>query len=82
VERQQQLENALDAAEQADRAKSIFLAAASHDLRQPLQTLNLLQATLIHHAEDAETQALVAEMGHAVDVMNGMLILPRSRRRP
>jgi CheY-like chemotaxis protein len=74
VERQQQLENALDAAGQADRAKSIFLAAASHDLRQPLQTLNLLQATLSRQAENAETQALAAEMGHAVDVMNGMLI--------
>jgi signal transduction histidine kinase/CheY-like chemotaxis protein len=74
VERQQQLENALKVAERADHAKSIFLAAASHDLRQPLQTLNLLQATLMHHARDVETHALVTEMGHAVDVMNAMLI--------
>ncbi len=33
-------------AEQANMAKSRFLAAASHDIRQPLQTLTLLQAAL------------------------------------
>src|SRR6195256_2856224 len=36
-------------AEMADRAKSSFLAAASHDLRQPLQTLKFLQAALEPH---------------------------------
>ena len=33
-------------AELASIAKSRFLAAASHDLRQPLQTLSLLQGLL------------------------------------
>jgi two-component system, sensor histidine kinase len=33
-------------AESANRAKSAFLAAASHDLRQPLQTLSLVNAAL------------------------------------
>ena len=33
-----------DAAEQANMAKSRFLAAASHDLRQPLQSLTLTAA--------------------------------------
>jgi two-component system, sensor histidine kinase len=34
-------------AESANRAKSAFLAAASHDLRQPLQTLSLVNAALV-----------------------------------
>ncbi len=37
---------ARDRAHRADQAKSRFLATASHDLRQPLQTLALLNGTL------------------------------------
>src|SRR5690606_13684763 len=40
------LETAQRQAELATIAKSRFLAAASHDLRQPLQTLALLQGLL------------------------------------
>ncbi|MCW9045726.1 MAG: PAS domain S-box protein [Alphaproteobacteria bacterium] len=40
------LRSAKEKAERADMAKSRFLAAASHDLRQPLQALNLLVAAL------------------------------------
>ena len=71
---QQRLESALKAAEDADRAKSSFLAAASHDLRQPLQTMNLLQKSLKLSVENTESHALIAEMGHSVEVMNGMLV--------
>ena len=45
----QELADALVARAQAERenkAKSRFLAAASHDLRQPLQALRLLNAAL------------------------------------
>ncbi|AOS80867.1 hypothetical protein Q5W_18800 [Hydrogenophaga sp. PBC] len=51
-----------DRAEAADRAKSVFLAAASHDLRQPIHALGLFltalramaQAPSIPHAELAQ----------------------------
>jgi CheY-like chemotaxis protein len=64
----------LKAAREADQAKTSFLAAASHDLRQPLQTLTLLQAALRPEVHDDKACSLLAQMDRAVDVMNGMLI--------
>jgi PAS domain S-box-containing protein len=61
-------------AEMADRAKSSFLAAASHDLRQPLQTLKLLQAALEpHHPSGGEVRKLVAGIGQSLDTMTSIL---------
>jgi PAS domain S-box-containing protein len=60
-------------AELADRARSVFLAAASHDLRQPLQTLKLLQAALELHHQSGEARNLVAEIGRSLDTMTGIL---------
>ena len=59
--------------ELADRAKSSFLAAASHDLRQPLQTLQFLQAALEPHYPDSEARKLVAEIGQSLDTMSSIL---------
>jgi signal transduction histidine kinase len=42
----EQLTEALEQANQANQAKTRFLAAASHDLRQPLHTIGLLVAAL------------------------------------
>src|SRR5438445_10491536 len=44
-----ELKLALDQAVEASDAKSRFVAAASHDLRQPLQALALLAAALEPH---------------------------------
>jgi signal transduction histidine kinase/CheY-like chemotaxis protein len=41
-----QLQTERDKAQAADRAKSRFLAAASHDLRQPIHALSLFNSTL------------------------------------
>ena len=48
-------------AELASVAKSRFLAAASHDLRQPLQTLALLQGLLAKKVVGEKAQKLVED---------------------
>ena len=73
MESEVQLQEALRVAKRADRAKSSFLAAASHDLRQPLQTLNLLQGALKRHIQVGEARTLLAGIERSVDVMNDML---------
>ena len=60
-------------AELASVAKSRFLAAASHDLRQPLQTLALLQALLAKKVVGEKTQKLIGGIDEALGAMTGML---------
>jgi PAS domain S-box-containing protein len=69
----EELSRAWKTAEMADRAKSSFLAAASHDLRQPLQTLKLLQAALEPHHPSGDTRKLVAGIGQSLDTMTSIL---------
>lgn len=80
LEREARLQEALRAgqaawksAELADRAKSSFLAAASHDLRQPLQTLRFLHAELAPHHPDGEARNLVTGIGRSLDTMSSIL---------
>jgi PAS domain S-box-containing protein len=70
---EEEISRAQKLAERADRAKSIFLAAASHDLRQPLQTLRFLQGTLEQRHRDKEGVEIVASIGHSIDTMSSML---------
>jgi PAS domain S-box-containing protein len=70
---EEELSLAWKSAELADRAKSSFLAAASHDMRQPLQTLKLLQAALGPHHPSGEARNLVAEIGQSLDTMSSIL---------
>jgi CheY-like chemotaxis protein len=57
----------------ADQAKSSFLSAASHDLRQPLQTLRFLNAALKPHLANEEGRNLVDEVARSLDTMSSML---------
>ncbi len=60
-------------AELANLGKSRFLAAASHDLRQPLQTLTFLQGILAKKVTDPTTLGLVDRLDETVRAMSGML---------
>ena len=60
-------------AEVATRAKSQFLAAASHDLRQPTHALGMFVARLGQLPHDAQTQHLVTNLDASVRAMQDLL---------
>ena len=63
---------ARDAAEAADRAKTGFLAAASHDLRQPLHALGLFAARLNDRPRDADDAQLVHRIQMSVAALDSL----------
>ena len=69
----QALEDAMQLAERANAGKSRFLAAASHDLRQPLQTLTLLQGLLAKVVEGPKAKQLVGRIDETLGAISGML---------
>ncbi len=62
-----------DEAETATRAKSQFLAAASHDLRQPTHALGMFVARLGQLPHDVQTGHLVASLDASVRAMQDLL---------
>ncbi|MBI4754606.1 MAG: hybrid sensor histidine kinase/response regulator [Betaproteobacteria bacterium] len=62
-------EQAREQAEQANRAKSRFLAAASHDLRQPLQALGLFTAALAGASSEAQRDRTIGYIGRATQAL-------------
>lgn len=67
------LRAARDEADRANAAKSRFLAAASHDLRQPLQTMVLLLDVLRDTVEPDERERLIDNIGEATKMANSLL---------
>ncbi|MBI4808379.1 MAG: hybrid sensor histidine kinase/response regulator [Nitrosomonadales bacterium] len=72
LERKRDAEASRQAAEQANQAKSKFLATASHDLRQPLQALRLFSDALQDTAKDKETIRLGGQIGKSVNALVDM----------
>jgi PAS domain S-box-containing protein len=70
---EQALREARREAEHANLAKSRFLATASHDLRQPLQTLGLLNGALQRMIRDNECRDVLKEQDTAIDAMSRLL---------
>ena len=60
------------AAEVANRAKTQFFAAASHDLRQPLHALGLFAEALRQRSHDEQAVQLVNSINHSVDALEGL----------
>lgn len=68
-----QLLAAKTAAEHANRSKTSFLAAASHDLLQPLNAARLFVAALSERRLALPTRALVRQTGVALDSVEELL---------
>jgi PAS domain S-box-containing protein len=57
----------------ASRAKSRFLAAASHDLRQPIQALNLLNSVAKKYATEQAHLGIIEKQQKSLDSMAKLL---------
>jgi signal transduction histidine kinase/CheY-like chemotaxis protein len=64
---------ALQQAEAANRAKTRFLASASHDLRQPMHTLSLFSAALAMRPLDAAAREITNQMNLALQALSTQL---------
>ncbi len=73
-----QLRHKTEQAERANRAKSRFFAAASHDLRQPLHALSYYTALLASPPTPPETAERIAQCVRALeDLFDGILGIAR-----
>jgi len=68
-----ELVSAREDANRANLAKSRFLATASHDLRQPLQTLALLNGTLRRVVAHQGALEAIAQQEQAINAMSRLL---------
>lgn len=80
-QRQQELEESIAAAERMAKARMRFFAAASHDLRQPLQALALFTSALEGQEMTDSARMILSSMKSALgsmeDMFNGLLDVSR-----
>ena len=76
-----ELESARNKADAANRDKTRFLAAASHDLLQPLNAARLYTATLIERAAQSDDGGLAhsieASLNAVEEIMSALLDMSR-----
>ena len=68
-----QMQAARDEALEAIRSKSRFLAAASHDLRQPLHAMTLFVSALSRRLSGGESGELVANLDNSLRSLRSMI---------
>lgn len=73
IELNARLERALEQSRTANAAKTRFLAAASHDLRQPVHALALFCSSLSRRSLDDRTRNIAAHISGAVDTLSMQL---------
>ncbi len=66
-------DEARESADRANQGKSRFLATASHDLRQPLQTLALLNGALRRIDTDPDSSDALEQQEQAIGAMSRLL---------
>lgn len=70
---EQELHAARQAAERANKANTAFLSAASHDLRQPVQALNLLTGALRRTVRDPLALEMIESQQDSLEAMTSLL---------
>lgn len=70
---EQEINEARLEAERANKANSAFLAAASHDLRQPVQALSLLNGALRRTVTNARALDMIESQEHSLTAMTNLL---------
>lgn len=69
----EELQNAMTDAKRANESKTRFLASASHDLRQPINTLSLFVANLQLKDSDGEYSEIIGHMNTAINSIDAQL---------
>ena len=70
---EKEIKAAKEAAVRANKANSAFLAAASHDLRQPVQALSLLNGALRRTVKDERALQMVENQDASLTAMTNLL---------
>ncbi|HYH18790.1 MAG TPA: ATP-binding protein [Azospirillum sp.] len=68
-----ELARARDEAESANEAKSKFLAVASHDLRQPVQSMLLFSSALGAHIATEQGREMLHFLQHSLETLKSLL---------